>query len=347
MSRSRIVHATPSRRHFIAGAAALTAGSFLSSHALAQSATPAASPATGEWSYTDVIGTTVTLPERPVRIAAYINNASSLWDFGIRAETVFGWTASHYPDGDHIAWGNIDINEVEIISDDDGNVEIEKLVAANPDLIVTWTWNKDDVDSATNGFPIDVLDRVRQIAPIVILNQGDPDDIELARVEALAQALGADLDSPALAADREALTAKVDEVYAVAAEKADLSVLFASYGDPAIIYVASPDYVADVGYIRNLGITLANDGSPTATAYWENLSMEQALKYPADVIYLDAYGVWNTLEAVQEQATLTIVPAIAAGQVGFWHRDFPLSYAGLAGFLEDILTPLRTAEKVS
>lgn len=346
MSRSRIVHAAPSRCQFLAGAAAIAAGAAFSSRAFAQTATPVASPVSGAWTYTDVIGTTITLPERPVRIAAYINNAASLWDFGIKAETVFGWTASHFPDGDHIAWGNIDVDAVEIISDDDGNVEIEKLVAANPDLIVTWTWNKDDVDSATNGFPIDVLERVRQIAPIVILNQGDPDDVELARVEALAEALGADLNSPALVADRDALAAKLEEVQTVAAEKADLSVLFASYGDPAIIYVASPDYVADVGYIRSLGITLSNDGSPTATAYWENLSMEQALKYPADVIYLDAYGTWNTLELVQEQPTLNVVPAIAAGQVGYWHRDFPLSYTGLAGFLEDILIPLRTAEKV-
>jgi iron complex transport system substrate-binding protein len=310
-------------------------------------ATPVASPATGEWTYTDVIGTTIALPTRPTRIAAYVNNAASLWDFGIKAQTVFGWTASHFPEGDHIAWGNIDISEIDIISDSDGNVELEKLVAANPELIVTWTWNKDDVASATNGFPIDVLDRVRQIAPIVILNQGDPDDIELTRVEALAEALGADMNAPQLVADREALTAKLAEVEIVATEKADLAVMFASYGDPAIIYVASPDYVADVGYIRSLGITLANDGSPTATAYWENLSAEQALKYPADVIYLDAYGAWNTLEAVQAEPTLNVVPAIASGQVGYWHRDFPLSYTGLTGFLEDILAPLRTAEKVS
>ncbi|MGH2549054.1 MAG: hypothetical protein ACRDHN_06675, partial [Thermomicrobiales bacterium] len=267
---------TPSRRSVLALGGAIVAGFAMPRFARAQS-TPIATPSTGEWSYTDVVGNTITLPTRPTRIAAYINNAASLWDFGIKAQTVFGWTASHFPEGDHIAWGTIDVSEIEIISDIDGNVELEKLVAADPELIVTWTWNKDDIASATNGFPAEVLDQVRKIAPIVILNQGDPDDIELARVEALAEALGADMNAPQLVADRDALTAKLAEVQTVATEKADLAVMFASYGEPGIIYVASPDYVADVGYIRGLGIALANDGSPTATAYWENLSSEQAL----------------------------------------------------------------------
>jgi iron complex transport system substrate-binding protein len=313
----------------------------------AQEATPAASPAAGEWTYTDVTGQVVTLPERPVRISAYINNAASLWDFGIKAETVFGWTASNLPDGDHVAWGNIDLAAVEIISNTEGNVELEKLAAAAPDLIVTWTWNKDDPVNATNGFPADVLDQARQIAPIVILNQGDPDDVEMARVEELAVALGADLDSPELAVGREALDAKVTEFKEVYASKSDLTVIFASYGVPGVYYVASPDYVADLGYLRSLGLKLANDGSPTATAYWEEISTEQALKYPSDVVYLDGYGDFDTLEEVQADPTISLHPAIAAGQVGYWKRDFPLSYPGLTTFLEDILTPLRTATKVS
>lgn len=331
------------RRQVIASVAALVAGSLGVRSASAQNATPAA----GEWTFTDVVGTTVTLPRRPENISAYLNNAAALWDFGIKAQTVFGWTASNYPDGDHVAWGSIDVDEIEIISDAEGNVELEKLVAAAPDLIVTWTWNKDDPRSATNGFPAEVLDRVAQIAPIIILNQGDPDDVELARVEDLAKALGADLESPALVEGRDALAAKAAELQSVAAEKADLTAIFASYGEPDVYYVAAPDYVADLGYVRSLGLKLANDGSPTATMYWETLSTEQALRYPCDVIYLDAYGAWDTLEEVRAEPTISRHPAIVAGQVGTWHRDLPLSYPGLTTFLEDILTPLRTAKKVS
>jgi len=41
------------------------------------------------------------------------------------------------------------------------------------------------------------------------------------------------------------------------------------------------------------------------------------------------------------------MPAVAAGQVGLWERDFPVNYAGIASFLENILTTLRTAGRVS
>jgi ABC-type Fe3+-hydroxamate transport system substrate-binding protein len=180
-----------------------------------------------------------------------------------------------------------------------------------------------------------------------VLNQGDPDDVELARVEALATALGADLQLPELVEQRADLASRVAEVQTIAAAKADLTILFASFGVPETYYVASPDYVADVGYLRSLGLHLANEGSPTATSYWEALSTELTLQYPSDVIYLDGYGDWDTLEEVQAQPTVSRHPAIAAGQVGYWHRDFPLSYLGLTGFLEDVLFPLRTAVKVS
>ncbi|TXG81761.1 MAG: hypothetical protein E6R14_07375 [Thermomicrobiales bacterium] len=41
------------------------------------------------------------------------------------------------------------------------------------------------------------------------------------------------------------------------------------------------------------------------------------------------------------------MPAVAAGQVGLWNRDFPVSYGGATAFLETILETLRTAEKVT
>jgi hypothetical protein len=65
-------------------------------------AAPGASPAAG-WTYTDAVGTTVSLPTRPVRIAANLVTAAALWDLGVEAVAVFDWTASAHPDGDYIA----------------------------------------------------------------------------------------------------------------------------------------------------------------------------------------------------------------------------------------------------
>ena len=60
---------------------------------LARQATPEATPgADGAWSFTDDAGKTVELPSRPLKIAADMNAASALWDFGIRPAAVAGYT---------------------------------------------------------------------------------------------------------------------------------------------------------------------------------------------------------------------------------------------------------------
>lgn len=337
-----------SRRQFATAASALAAGAALTRTlgASAQDASPAASPA-GGWSYTDVLGNTVELPSVPTNIAFEIGVAAALNDFGVHVPTVFGWTASNYPDGDHIAWGRIDASSVAIVSNTEGNVELEQLAAQHPDLIVTWVWDKTAPETSMSGIPAEVAEQVAQIAPIVVIRQGDGNEVELGHFEDFAAALGIDLDGEELAATRTAYEEKLAEAEALAAEKSDLSIIFGSFGDPDEIYFAGPDFVADLGQLRTLGFTIANDGSPDATTYWEALSYEQALKYPADVLYLDHYGAATTLEDVQALATVSQRPEVQAGQVGPWKRDLPISYIGLTEFLETILTPFRTAEKVS
>lgn len=331
------------RRQVLASAVALAGAVSTSRLAAGQEATPTG----GEWTFTDVLGNTVTLPQWPQRIAADISTAAALWDFGVEAQTVFGWTAVNHSDGDHVAWGNIDLDLVEIVGDAEGAVEVEALLAQQPDLIVTWIWDKDNPASSHVAIPEDRIEQVAGIAPIVLLTQGDPNDIELGRIEAFAASLGADLNSPEIVAQRAIYDAKKAELEALAAEKSDLTVLFASYGSEDRIYVAGPDYVADLGQVRDLGVKLANDGSPTSTTYWEELSLEQALYYPSDGIYIDQYGVWTTLEELRAEPTISQHPAVKAGQTGPWMRDLPVNYQGLTAFLESVLGPLRDAGKVS
>jgi len=327
----------------LASAVALAGAVSTSRLAAGQEATPTG----GEWTFTDVLGNTVTLPQWPQRIAADISTAAALWDFGVEAQTVFGWTAVNHSDGDHVAWGNIDLDLVEIVGDAEGAVEVEALLAQQPDLIVTWIWDKDNPASSHVAIPEDRIEQVAGIAPIVLLTQGDPNDIELGRIEAFAASLGADLNSPEIVAQRAIYDAKKAELEALAAEKSDLTVLFASYGSEDRIYVAGPGYVADLGQARDLGVKLANDGSPTSTTYWEELSLEQALYYPSDVIYIDQYGVWTTLEELRAEPTISQHPAVKAGQTGPWMRDLPVNYQGLTAFLESVLGPLRSPGKVS
>jgi len=261
------------------GALAATSGlAALARFASAQDASPVA----GEWTYTDVLGTTVALPRTPVRIVANIVTAAALWDLGIEPVGVFDWTVSNYPDGDHIAWGSVPADKVVNVGNADGNIEPEMLLTLDPDVV----------------------------------------------------------------AAREAYDAKIAEFQQVAAEKAELTNLFANF-DTSLIYVGGPKDVSELIWLSSLGLNFANADSGMATEFWEELSSEQALLYPADLIFSDVYSVLLTAEDLAAEPVFAAMPAVAAGQVGLWNRDFPVSYAGATAFLETILESLRDAQNVT
>ncbi|MFT4039298.1 MAG: ABC transporter substrate-binding protein [Thermomicrobiales bacterium] len=326
------------------GAVAALAGTAMAARAQ-DGATPAASPVAGEWTWTDVFGTTITLPEPPKRIAANLATAAALWDLGIKPVAVFDWTASAHPDGDHIAWGNIDAKAVANIGDIDGNILPEELLKVAPDIILTQTFDNASAESL-NGVLPDQTEALSAIAPILVATNMDPTDQQLQRLVDLAESLGADLDDPGIVSAREAYEAKVEEFRATAADQADLTVLFMDF-DPTAIYIGGPQGVAELAYLQSLGLQFANADAPTAADFWEELSPEQANTYPADIIYNDVYSTLKTLGELRGTPVFAQMPAIAAGQVGLWERDFPVSYAGLTDFLETVLVTLRDAEKVS
>ena len=339
------VHATHSRRTVIGALGGIATGVAIGRGALAQESSPVASPESGEWTYSDVLGKAVTLDSRPVRIAANLVTAAALWDLGIEAVAVFDWTASAYPDGDHIAWGNVDASAVANVGDVDGNILPEDLILANPDIILTLTFDSDD-PSQTGGVPLDLADRIEQIAPVLVVTDMDSTGLQLERLVQLGESLGADLGAPAIVEAKSAYEAKLDEFQETAAAQADLTAVFINF-DADAIYVAGPGGVADLMFLDSLGLQFANADSPAAGDFWETLSAEEAIKYPSDVLYNDVYSSFQGVEELSAQPTFAVMPAVAAGQVGEWPRDFPVSYAGVAAFLETILVTLRSAEKVT
>ncbi len=325
----------------LGGIAALSGAAVLARHAGAQDASPAA----GEWSYTDVLGTTVTLPQQPVRIVANIVTAAALWDLGIEPVGVFDWTVSNYPDGNHIAWGNVPADRVVNVGNVDGNIEPEMLLTLDPDIVLTQTFDPTD-PAQTNGVPPDLLDQINAIAPVLVVTDMASTDVLVDRLVELGASLGADLEAPEVVAAREAYEAKVAEFQQIAAEKADLTTLFGNF-DAELIYVGGPGGVSELEWLGGLGLSFANADSEMAGEFWEELSAEQALLYPADVIFSDVYSVLLTAEDLAGEPVYAAMPAVAAGQVGLWNRDFPVSYAGVTAFLETVLETLRTAEKVT
>jgi iron complex transport system substrate-binding protein len=339
VSRSSVV--SVSRRTLLGAVAAASGYAAVAKLTEAQDASPAA----GEWTYTDVLGNTVTLPETPVRIVANIVTAAALWDLGIHPVGVFDWTVSNYPDGNHIAWGNIPADQAVNVGNVDGNIEPEMLLTLDPDIVLTQTFDPTD-PSLTNGVPADLLEQINAIAPVLVVTDMVSTEVLVDRLVELGASLGADLEAPEVVAAREAYEAKIAEFQELAAAKSDLTNLFANF-EADLIYVGGPKDVAELKWLTTLGLNFINADSEMATEFWEELSAEQAMLYPADIIFSDVYSALLTAEDLVGEPVYAAMPAVAAGQVGLWNRDFPVSYAGATAFLETLLETLRTAEKVT
>lgn len=338
-----VVPRRPTRRQLVAAAAGVGAAWTLGSQASAQSGPPAASPAAGEWSFTDDAGNTVTVPTRPARIVADLNAASALWDFGIRVVAVSGYTVLT-----DAAWGNVDRSVPEInAGPETGAPDAEKLLALQPDLFVTITWSPDDPAAAYEwSFPDPAQEAVvRGIVPIVAISGTGFADQNTARFAELAGLLGADLATPGLIAAKEGYDAAVAELTDLVAEKSDLTSLFAYAGND-FEYVAYPPDWADLSMYQSLGLQIMEpDAAPGD--YWEELSPELAMTYQSDVFFQSTRAEVLSLEELTAHPTYGQLPAVQAGQVGNWNQDFIMSYQGLTAALETMLATLRTAEKVT
>lgn len=320
------------------GALALSA---LGGRAFAQDSTPVASPAAdGPWTFTDDQGVTITLPQRPTRIAADLSAAAPLWDFGIRPIAVSGWTVAT-----DAAWGNVD-RSTPVINAQDGAPEpdLEQLVALDAELFVTIAWGKDDIWSFSTP---ENYANTQSVVPVLVLSVAGIADENLLRFVELAEALGADLNSPELVQAKTDFDSAVTSFSTVAAEKSDITSLFATVDVSGDGWnVAYPPDWADLSWFQSLGMSIVEpDVEPGM--FWENLSMEQAGKYPSDVFFNSTRAGRSTPEELQANALFGLQPAIAAGQIGSWNQDFILSYQGLKASLDSVASTLAAAEKVT
>ncbi|HYI14993.1 MAG TPA: ABC transporter substrate-binding protein [Thermomicrobiales bacterium] len=294
--------------------------------------TPAASD--GEWSFTDDRGVTVTLPKRPERIIAQSTSAAILWDFGIRPVGVFG--PSRLPDGTNdFQAGEIDFDSVEIVGDY-GTLDLEKLVELDADLYVDLTFGGGSLWYLTE----DEQAQVEAIMPTLGISMQGISVLEsINRFEQLAAELGADLESPEVSAARTAFASAETDLMAAIAEKPGLSVVVVS---PAVdtLYVANPDFMVDLHYFRDLGLDIV---APETEDFWELLSWEQANKYPADLILVDARND-QIVQEVEAVGTWQSLPAVKADQLGPWYAGAPYSYARLAPMMVELAGIIREAD---
>lgn len=317
----------------------------------AQVATPAASPISGEWTFTDDKDVTVTLPTRPTRIAMDVNAAASLWDFGIRPTSIFGWNVM--ADGTlNAAAGEIFLDDsIEIVGNVNEPINIEQLIASEPELIITITTSLTNDPADYWSIDAALQDQVKSVAPLIAIsttglaNEEKPSDAGkiTERFAELAGLLGADLESAELAKDKQRFEDAKTMLELTTGDKSDIVAMFIAPGEDTHWIAWAPAW-SDLSLYSELGMNILDPD--THDGWWEQISLEQVLKYPADMLFVSRRGAL-TIDDIKADPVFGTHPAVQAGQVYDWNQDTIHSYKYLAVELNFVAASLSDAEKVS
>lgn len=300
--------------------------------------TSEASPASGEWIWTDDRGVTVTLPQRPTRIVAQSTAAVSLAGFGVPIAGHFG---SEDP-RQSVAFPEenpIDISEWAFLGPW-GEFDIEAAIATGAELYVDlYRGEGDDLWGLSDP---EVRATLETSVPVIGVNTFDsPPNETIERFATLAEALGVDLNGDEQVSARQAQTdAEAAFVTAVEA-KPGLTVLGVT-GDPTTnAFVLNPELLGDLQYFRSLGLefVVPENPDPAQLNLFETLAWEELGRYPADIIIYDSRfdppagdPIWDSL------------PAVQAGQVGTWYASLAYTWPELTRYLESLTETVASSE---
>ena len=330
-----------SRRRLLGGSLAVASvAGLMAACGEDDSSSPAASgdvePDSGPWTWTDDLGQEVTLDTTPTRIAAYGDAAAALMNFGITPVALFHYMA---PDQDS-TFEDLDLSDAEIVGTAYGEIGLEALAAARPELVVTTLYDGDTADSMY-GFKDEAqLAKIKAIAPVVgVMQTGSALDV-IKTNEQLVASLGVDVESGPVADDRAAF----EEASAALSEAAGsgLTVL-PVYGEDANYYVAkAPDDPA-LRYYSELGLSfLPVEGDDY---YWEVLSWENADKYQPDIVLYSVRDSF-TPEQLMDQPVFAGLEAAQAGQLHPW-KFKSMDYKAQTSYLGELAGWLASDQKVT
>ena len=301
------------------------------------------SAAEGGWEFTDDLGNTVELDETPTRIAGLNDVLSSLWNYGIEPVAAWGQTSIE----DDVAFEGKDLGDVEIVGTSYGQIDLEALAAADPDLIVASVYPTDsagtiDEESPLYGFEsIEQQEQVAEIAPIVGIVWGGSAGDVIERTAELAESLGVDFGSDELAAmkqDYEDASAAL-----TAAAESGISVLpvYATQADGWWMAKAPDD--PSLHLYQELGVNFVDPGGDGY--FWNSVSWEEVPNHPSDVL-LYSLRFSMTPEEIAAQPTAALLPAVQAEQLYPW-KYIGMDYQAQAAYMEELAGYLTEAQKVT
>lgn len=296
------------------------------------------SSGSGAWEFTDDRDIKVKRDKRPEKIVAYVSSAAALWDFGVRPIGVFGPQKTE--DGkEEIQAGNIDLDKVTSLGNAWDDFDVEKFIGLGPDLLVTGLTGTKPTDLW--AITPETGTKVEKTAPILALSEYKVSLPKvISRYEELAKALGADVGSAAVTSAKKEFQEASDELSAAAKEKSGLKVLVL-YADKDGVYIAKPEFFADLAYYKELGLDIVAGGG--SEDYWEQLSWEQVGKYPADLILTDTRTFALSRQQMAEYPTWRALPAVTAGQLGDWSAEPRFNYTLAAPVIRKLTEAVKGA----
>jgi iron complex transport system substrate-binding protein len=294
----------------------------------------------GPWSFTSGDGKKVTLDTTPTRIIASGPEAAALISFGIKPVGIYA-TGPVEKDPN---LKDLDLSGITILGETWGEIDVEKAASLRPDLVVADYWPAEKTYSGMEEGVKSTSKRLLDLAPIVGISQGDSIEELADGYEDLAESLGADLDDPSVAADKEAFEAARAEFTKTVKTKDGLTALAVSPADD-VLYVANPEYAPELLDLQRWGLDVIDPDQPDkGFPYWENLSWENADKYQPDLIMVDDRSA-STMATATAQPTWTSIKAAAAGAVVDWPAFWMRSYSAYASELETLTTAINATDE--
>lgn len=312
----------------------------------ASDATGPAATATGDedgWSFTDDTDSTVTLDEPPEVIVGPSVVAGTLWEYGVDVDAAFG--PLHGGEGETDPQvGLADPDQFESLGEVWGEINLEKLAATRPDVIIDAMWGGEESLTSHPQWK-----QLEQIAPHIHIEVVDTDFADIPeRFAELAITLGGS-------------TAKVDTARAgferaakrlsdVAAARDDITVSFVSTSSE-LLYLGVIEGYTDLHYFDGLGLQIVqrpptDDLKIGGVVYWTELSWENVDQASADVIFVDTRTYSDIDATLDEHPTWRALPAAQAGQLGGWDVEPGYGYRNLARLLNDMATTIEDADDV-
>ena len=163
----------------------------------------------------------------------------------------------------------------------------------------------------------------------------------IVRFGELAASLGADTDTPEIAASRIRFETATTSLQEATATRPEITVAVIRQFDNGVM-VPNYDVLGDLIYFKENGVNFIGNDEDHASEFgveWFTYSYEELNLLSADVIL--TFGDLTTIDIFNN------LPAVKADQVGIWETVKRLSYQGFSEPVEKLTVLIANAKKVA